>query len=289
MERAAMTFWMLQILNGITFAALLFVLATGLSLIFGLMNIVNLAHGSLYMVGAYVGVFVGMYTGNFILAVLVGGVAVAILGILMYVSLLRRYTENVLAQVLLTLGCLFILGDVALWLWGGDPMAMAKPALFKGPVHLGEIVFPAYRLLVIFIGALVGAFLWWFTERTKYGAIVRAGVDDKEMAEGIGINIPLIMILVFGLGALLAGLAGGIGGAFIGVYPGVDFEILLLAIVVVIIGGLGSLKGALVGALTVGLVDSIGRALFPELSMFLLFAVVVIVLAIRPSGLFGRE
>ena len=284
-----MTFWTLQIVNGIAFGMLLFILASGLSLIFGLMNVVNLAHGSLYLVAAYVGVFVSAYTGNFVLAVLAGVVSSGILGVLMHVSLLRHYTEKVMAQVMITLGCLFILSDVSLWICGGDPMVVRKPMMFESIVRIGEIGFPSYRLLVILIGGVVGLFLWWFQEGTKYGAIVRAGVDDQEMAEAVGMNIPLVMTLVFGLGGLLAGLAGVIGGSFIGVYPGVDFEILLLAIVVVIIGGLGSLRGALIGALLVGIVDGIGRALFPNLSMFLLFFLVVVVLAIKPSGLFGKE
>jgi branched-chain amino acid transport system permease protein len=268
---------------------LLFLLASGLSLIFGLMDIVNLTHGSLYMVGAYAAVFVSAYTRSFVLGILAGVLVAAVVGMIMHVSLFKRYAGNVLAQVMLTLGCLFILSDLALWICGGDPMVVHKPPLFTGAISIGGIMFPAFRLVVIVIGIIVGLFLWWFQEKTKYGAIVRAGVDDEEMAEAVGLNIPLIMTMVFGLGSLLAGLAGGIGGSFIGVYPGVDFEILLLAIVVIIIGGLGSLKGALIGALLVGLVDSVGRALFPNLSMFLLFFIVVLVLTLRPSGLFERE
>ncbi len=275
-------------LNGICFGMLLFVIAAGLSLIFGLMQVINLSHGSFFMVGAYLGVFIAAFTGNFFLAVLVGCVSSGILGIIVHWSLLRRFSSNILAQVLLTLGLLFILSDIALWIWGGEPLLIDKPVLLAGVIHIGHVSFPIYRLFIMLVGAIVGIFLWWFQEGTKYGAIIKAGVDDSEMVETIGINIPLVLTLVFGLGTALAGIAGVLGGPMIGAYPGVDFDVLLLSIAVVIIGGLGSLRGALVGALIVGLVDSIGKALLPEISMFILFAITVAILAIRPGGLFGR-
>jgi branched-chain amino acid transport system permease protein len=283
------TFWILQILNGVSFGMLLFVLAAGLTLIFGLMDIINLAHGSLFMVAAYFGVFFGSYTGNFFLAVLGGGICAAIIGITMHSLFLCHYAKKVLSQVLLTLGFLFIIADLTLWVWGGKPLSVTKPSLFAGTIQMGQISYPCYRLFMVIVGVLIGVFIWWFQERTKYGAIVRAGVDDKEMTEAIGINVPLVMTLVFGLGALLAGIAGVMGGAFIGVYPGVDLEVLLLGIAVVIIGGLGSLRGALVGAIIVGLIDSFGKSLFPEFSLFLLFGVLAVVLSFRPRGLFGRR
>jgi len=282
------TLWIMYGLNGLCFGMLLFVLAAGLSLIFGIMHVINLAHGSLYMVGAYFGVFLAAYTGNFLLAVIGGSVSTAILGMIVHRFLLRRFSGNILAQVLLTLGLLFILSDIALWIWGGEPLLIDKPAFFNGVISIGEVSFPIYRLLIMVVGVLIGGFLWWFQEGTKYGAIIRAGVDDREMVETIGINIPLVMTLVFGLGAILAGVAGVLGGPMIGAYPGVDFDVLLLSIAVVIIGGLGSLRGALVGALIVGFMDSIGKGLFPEISLFILFAVTVAVLAVRPGGLFGR-
>ena len=184
---------------------------------------------------------------------------------------------------------LLIISDLCRWIWGGNPLAIPKPELLSGTIHLGSIVFPVYRLAVIIIGVLILAFLWWFQEKTKYGAIVRAGVDDEEMTQGIGINISLVKTLIFSLGALLAGFAGVIGGPFVGLSVGLDIEILLLAMVVVIIGGMGSLKGALVGALLIGLVDSFGKSLLPEISLFTIFAAMVIVLAIKPGGLFGAK
>ena len=170
---------------------------------------------------------------------------------------------------------------------GRNPLAIPKPEMLQGTIYLGSIVVPLYRLAVIIIGVVILLFLWWFQEKTKYGAIVRAGVDDAEMAQGIGINISLVKTLVFSMGALLAGLAGVIGGPFVGLSVGLDIEILLLAIVVVIIGGMGSLRGALAGALLIGLIDSFGKSLLPELSIFTLFAAMVVVLALKPSGLFG--
>ena len=172
---------------------------------------------------------------------------------------------------------------------GGTPLAIPKPKMLEGVIYLGEIVFPIYRLVVIIIGVFITIFLWWFHEKTKYGAIVRAGVDDEEMTQAIGINISLVKTLIFSMGALLAGFAGVVGGPFVGLSTGLDIEILLLAIVVVIIGGMGSLWGALAGALLIGLVDSFGKSLLPELSIFTIFAAMVIVLAIKPSGLFGTK
>jgi len=285
-----MAFVLTQTINGVVFGMLLFLLAAGLTLMLGTMRIVNLAHGSFYLLGGYIGYSVAQRTHNFFLACLAGLLSIAILGVFIYKTVLeKRFAKETLAQVLLTFGMLLIISDVCRWIWGGNPLAIPKPEILQGTVYLGSIVVPLYRLAVIVIGGLILLFLWWFQERTKYGAIVRAGVDDAEMSQGIGINISLVKTLVFSMGALLAGLAGVIGGPFVGLSVGLDIEILLLAIVVVIIGGMGSLRGALVGALLIGLIDSFGKSLLPELSIFTLFAAMVVVLAIRPSGLFGMK
>jgi branched-chain amino acid transport system permease protein len=284
-----MEFVIIQTINGVVFGMLLFLLAAGLTLILGTMQIVNLAHGSYYLLGGYIGYSIAQQTQSFTLAC-VGGAAVGILGMITYKTILeKRFAREVLAQVLLTFGILLIISDLCRWIWGGNPLAIAKPQLLQGAMHLGNIVFPVYRLAVIIIGVTVLTFLWWFQEKTKYGAIVRAGVDDEEMTQGIGINITLVKTMIFSLGALLAGFAGVIGGPFIGLSVGLDMEILLLAITVVIIGGMGSLKGALIGALLIGLLDSFGKSLFPELSIFTMFAAMVIILAIKPHGLFGAK
>jgi branched-chain amino acid transport system permease protein len=267
---------------------LLFLLAAGLSLVFGLMNIINLAHGSYYMLGAYIGITVYRYSKNFVLAVVGAAIALAILGMLMQRFILRRLYGNHLGQVLLTFGFLFIIADISLLVWGGYAQNMPPLSLFKGGTTIGGITFPTYRLLVIGVGLLVALFLWWFQKRTKMGVAVRAAVDDEEMSQAIGINVPLTTTTVFGISSALAAIGGVIGGPFIGAYPGVDHEVLLLALVVVIIGGLGSLRGAFVGSILVGLLDNFGKALFPELSLFTIFAPMAIILAIRPSGLFGR-
>ncbi len=283
-----MTFWIIQALNGISFGMLLFLLAAGLSLIFGVMKVLNLAHGSFYLLGGYLGLSVLRLTNSFLLAFVAAALGVTALAVLLERSVLRRIYGEELRQALLTFGFLFIIADQALWIWGGNPQTLPKPAAFARSVQIGEIVFPSYRLLVIGVGVAMGVALWWLQERTRLGAMIRAGVDDEEMARGIGVNTPRLFTAVFALGAFLAATGGVMGGALLGVYPGADFEVLLLAFVVIIIGGLGSLKGAFVGGLVVGLIDNFGKALFPELALFTVFAPMAAILAIRPTGLFGR-
>jgi len=283
-----MAFWIIQTLNGLSFSMMLFLIAAGFTLIFGLMKIINIAHGSFYLLSAYIGLTILHRTGNFLLAAIISSISAAVVGIAMQSLFLRRFYMKELQQVLLTFGFVLIIADLCLWVWGGSPLALPKPSTFKGSIWIGSVVFPSYRLFVILIGAIVAVGLWIFQEKTKFGAIVRAGVDDEEMLRGTGINIQVVFIGVFGLGALLAGMGGIIGGPFVGVFPGVDLWILLLALVVVIIGGVGSLKGAFFGSLFVGLIDNFGKALFPELSLFTIFAPMAIILAIRPSGIFGK-
>jgi len=284
-----MTLWAVHALNGISFGVLLFLLAAGLSLIYGLMKILNLTHGSYYLLGGYLGLTVIRMTGSFLLAVVAATLAVALIGILMERFFLRRFHLHELPQTLLTFGFLFIFADLALWIWGGNPQTLPKPAAFEHSVRFGEIVYPSYRLFLIAVGLLVGAALWWFQEGTRVGAMLRAGVDDEEIARGLGINVSLLFTLVFALGAFLAALGGVLGGPIIGVYPGADFEVLLLAFVVVIIGGLGSLKGAFVGGLLVGLMDNFGKAFFPDFALFTVYVPMAVILALRPTGIFGRE
>lgn len=284
-----MDFWIIQTLNGLSFSMLLFLIAAGFTLIFGLMQIINIAHGSFYLLSAYIGLTILRATENFLLATIIAPFAAAVVGIAMQSLFLRRLHMKHLQQVLLTFGFVLIIADLCLWVWGGDSFALPKPSIFKGSIWMGSVVFPSYRLFVILVGVIIAVGLWIFQEKTKFGAIVRAGVDDEEMLRGSGINIQLVFIGVFGLGAFLAGIGGIIGGPFVGIYPGVDLHILLLALVVVVIGGVGSLKGAFVGSLFVGLIDNFGKALFPEISMFTLFAPMAIILAIRPTGIFGKR
>lgn len=283
-------FWTIQLLNGVSFGMLLFLLAAGLSLIFGLMRILNLAHGSFYIVGAYVGLSVVRATDSMLAAAAAALAVVTLLGALMERFVLRRLPRGEeLPQALLTFGVLLIVGDLSLWIWGGTPQTLPKPEALAGSLRAAGLVFPAYRLFVIAVGAVVGTALWTLQERTKIGAALRAAIDDPEIARATGVNVSLLSTAVFGLGAALAALGGIVGGPFVGVYPGADFEILLLAFVVVIIGGLGSLKGALFGGLLVGLLDTFGKALFPGLAMFTIFAPMAVILAVRPTGLFGAR
>jgi branched-chain amino acid transport system permease protein len=284
-----MTFWVLQILNGISFGMLLFLLAAGLSLIYGLLKILNLTHGSFYLLGGYVGLVVVHGTGSFILAVLIGSLAIVLIGVVMERVFLRRFHLQEMPQVLITFGFLFIFSDFAILMWGADPQTMPKPEWFSGSIQLGPFVYPSYRLFIIGFGLVIAALLWWLQDGTRFGAMIRAGVDDEETARAVGINVSLLFTLVFALGAFLAALGGVMGGSIFGVYPGADFEILLLGFVVVIIGGLGSLKGALAGGLLVGLLDNFGKVFFPEFALFTIFAPMVLILALRPTGLFGRE
>lgn len=279
-------FFIIQTLSGVSFAAILFLLTSGLSLIFGVMNIVNVAHGSYYMLGGYIGLTVYDVTGSYFLAILGGGISIGIIGIGMQRFFLRKYVDH-FPQVLMTMGFALIFRDLALLIWGGDPLSFPAPALLQGSVHFGEVVFPIYRLFVILISIVVAIALWLFNEKTSFGAQLRATVDDKEMATGVGINVPLVSALMFGLGAFLAAIGGVVAAPFFGVYAGADFEVLPIAFLVVIIGGMGSLKGAAVGSLLVGLVDNFGKALFPDFSYFTLFLPMAIILAIRPTGLFG--
>ena len=281
-----MDFFIVQSLSGISFAAVLFLLASGLSLIFGVMNIVNVSHGSYYMLGGYIGLTIYRLTGSFVLALLCASLAIAVIGMLMQRFFLRTYVDH-FPQVLMTMGFALIFRDLALMIWGGDPMSFPAPIFLQGSIHMGDIIFPAYRLFVILISAIVAVGLWIFNEKTSFGAQLRATIDNKEMAAGVGVNVPLVSALMFGLGAFLAAFGGVVAAPFFGVYAGADFEVLPLAFLVVIVGGMGSLRGAAVGSILVGLVDNFGKALVPDLSYFTLFLPMAIVIAIKPTGLFG--
>jgi branched-chain amino acid transport system permease protein len=281
-------FWVTQAFNGLSYGALLFLLASGLSLIFGVMRVVNLAHGSYFMLGGYVGLSVMWRTGSYVLALLAGALVLALVGVVMERLFLRRLPGQTLGQVLMTIGFALIFQDVALLIWGGDPYSIRPPAMLAGVVMAGPARFPIYRIFIVVVAVVVGAVLWLVLDRTRVGAMIRAAVDDPEMAQGVGIRVPRISLGVFALGAALAAFGGVVGAGFLGVYPGLDFEILPYAFVVVIVGGLGSLPGAMVGSLLVGLLDNFGKALFPELSYFTLFAPMALILALKPTGLFGR-
>jgi branched-chain amino acid transport system permease protein len=252
------------------------------------MRIINIAHGSYYMLGGYIGLSVMWRAGNFYLAMLVGALSIAFIGLLMERIFLRRYYLQSMPQVLLTMGFALIFRDLAFIIWGGDPFSFPVPKFLEGSMKIGTIIFPTFRAFAVLVAAIVVLCLYLFYERTSLGARLRACVDDSEMAGGMGINVPLVSGSMFALGAGLAAFGGVIGGPFFGIFPGADFDLLPLAFVVVILGGMGSLKGAAVGSILVGLIDTFGKALVPDLSYFTLFAPMAIVLAIKPTGLFGR-
>jgi len=280
----------LQAINGTSIAALLFLLASGFTLSFGLMRVVNMAHGAYYLLGGYIGLSIVEATGSFTLAILGGGASIVVLGYLIDRFLIRYTGENHLAQVLLTVGVAFVIGDVALKIWGGDSLKVPVPVFLRGAIELpGGLVYPTYRFVLIVFGLAVAGALWLLYRKTQIGAVVRAGVDDREQVNATGINIDRLFIMVSALASFLAGMAGVVGGAFLTLYPGAEWEILIVALVVVIVGGLGSLEGAMIGALIVGLLDAYGRWLLPEFSYFVLFGPMAVLLLLRPRGLFGRE
>lgn len=282
-------FWVIQAFNGISYGALLFLLAAGLTLIFGVMRIVNLAHGSYFLLGGYVALSVIWTTGSWLLALPVAALALAGIGMTMERFFLRPLGFDPLRQVLLTIGFAFLFQQAALDIWGGDQIDITPPDMLKESIVVSGLYFPVYRIFMIGMAVVIGLLLWLAMEKTRVGAIVRAAVDDAEMARGVGIDTSRVSMFIFALGAFLAALGGVIGGAFLGVYPGLDFVILPIAFAVVIIGGMGSLAGAAVGSLIVGLADNFGKALFPEISYFTLYAPMVLILALKPTGLFGRE
>jgi branched-chain amino acid transport system permease protein len=283
-----MSNWVIQTLNSLAFGGLLFLLASGFSLIFGLMRIANLSHGAYFMLGAYIGLSVLHAGYPFGVAMLAAGLAVALLGGAIERLIIRRLAGNPLAQVLATLGIAFIIADGCLVLWTGDPQQLPSPQWLQGVFRIENIAFPKYRIAVIGFALFTALALWLLLERTRLGAMIRAGVDDMEMARGVGIPVSRLFTLVFCLGSFLAGVGGVLAGPILSVYPGLDTDMLPLALVVVILGGVGSLAGALVGSFVIGFAYTFGTTLFSDLAYVILFLPMIIVLAIRPRGLFGR-
>ncbi len=281
--------FIIQLLNGLVFSSLLFVLAAGLSLIFGQMNVINLAHGAFYLLGGYIGLSLARYSDSFWLALILAPLLVGGLGLFIEYFFLRRLygSSQHLGQVLFTFGLALIAADLMRWHWGAYVEAIPPPALLAGQIPIFSIQFPVYRLALILFGLALAGLLWFFLERTRLGAIIRAGVSDARMVSGLGINIQLVFAGVFALGTALAAMAGVTGAPILNLYPGLDFEILILTLVVVVVGGLGTLRGAFFGSLLIGMAATFGKALWPEFSLFLIFAVMALVLVIRPSGLFG--
>ncbi|HEY0393544.1 MAG TPA: branched-chain amino acid ABC transporter permease [Candidatus Elarobacter sp.] len=282
-------FYIQNALGGLAYGSLLFLIASGLTLIFGLMRIINLAQTAFYLLGAYVGLALVSHGTNFWLASIAGGAVTMVLGLAVYSAFLHRYHADPLTSLLLTLGFALIMDDGVLAIWGGDPHSIAPPAMLAGSLQFGALVFPVYWLAVIVISFVVAGLLFVLLQRTKLGMMIRASVDDEEMARGVGVDVNRAFFVVFAIGAFVAGLGGLLGGPITSAYPGLDGELTPLAFAVVIVGGMGSLSGALVGSLLIGLVNAFGKALFPELSYFTIFVPVALIMAFRPQGLFGRQ
>ena len=284
-----MSVWLLLAINSVTLGGLLFLLSAGFSLIFGLMKIPNLTHGSFFMLGAYLATSLIAHGFGFWTAAVAAGLLVAVLGGLVERLILRRLAGAELAQVLVTLGLSFMIADVCLMVWTGDPIRVDTPPALRGATLVLGLGFPLYRLAVSLVAVLFAAALWLLLDRTRLGAMIRAGVDDAAMARVVGIRVSRLFTVVFCLGAWLAGFAGVIGGPILSVYPGLDQEMLPLALVVVILGGSGSLVGSLVGSFVVGFLYNFGQAMLPELAYVVLFLPMLLVLVVRPQGLFGRQ
>lgn len=263
-------------------------MSAGLSLIFGLMNVVNLAHGSFFMIGSFTAFTLAQWSGSFWFALAVGWVpAVAAAVIMERVFIRPLYSRNHLDQVLLTFGFIFVFGDICKYFWGPEIRNIAPPELLEGAITVAGIVLPKYRLFLVLFGATIAVLLWLFLERSRIGAMVRAGVDDAATASGIGINVPFLFGCIFALGAALAAMGGIVAGPILGTYLGMDIEILIPAFIVTVVGGMGSLRGALVAGLLVGAIDTFGKAYFPDYALFLIYLLMVVVLLTRPQGLFG--
>ena len=283
-----MEFFIAQLLNGLVYGVLLFLMAAGLSLIFGLMNVVSLAHGSFFMLGAFFGLSIARFTGSFWWALVLAPIPAAALGIIMEFLFMRPlYRRGHMDQVLLTFGFTFVFFDLVQAVWGRVIVRLPAPEALQGTTQIGLGVFSTYRLFLIGFGFAIALLMWLFLERSRLGAMVRAGVDDAAMAAGLGGNVPALFTSLFGAGVALAALGGVAAGPVLGLYPGMDTEILIPAFIVIVIGGMGSLRGAFIGSLLIGEIDTFGKAYFPSLALFLIYVVMALVLLVRPQGLFG--
>jgi branched-chain amino acid transport system permease protein len=288
------------VLNGITLGGLYFLVASGFTLIFGLMRNVNLAHGSLYLFGGYMGFKTVAWTGSWLFSFVVAFVAAALLGIILQYIVFRRMEGQDLRQTLVTIGISIVLADLMLWIFGGDFYQIQTPDWLVGPAQMpfvtavkssGEAVYMTYpivRLAIFAASVVIGLAMWLVLNRSKIGMIIRAGVDDKDMLSAMGVPIQLVFLLVFAFGAGLAGMAGVVGGTFQSISPGEDTRFLLASLVVVIVGGMGSIPGAALGALLIGLAEQLGSVYAPTYAVVLTFLIMVVVLAIRPQGLLAR-
>jgi len=285
-----MSLFIEQTLNGVQFGVMLFLMAAGLTLVFGIMNLINLAHGSIYMAGAFFGATLFKLTGSFTLAIVLAVLASALVGaIIEWVVLRHFYARGHLAQVLVTFGLILISNDMVRLVWGGLPLPLSPPRSLAGSVHLfGDIYYPTFRLLVLSVGSAVALGLYLMVSHTRIGMWIRAGASNRPMASALGVDVQLLFLLVFSLGAALAGLAGMMAAPLTAVQMGMGEPILILALVVTVVGGIGSIRGALVAAIVIGIGDTFGRIFLPQaLGSMVIFMLMAAILALRPKGLFS--
>ncbi|TFZ02538.1 branched-chain amino acid ABC transporter permease [Ramlibacter henchirensis] len=282
--------FLVTLLNGLTLGALYFIVASGFTLVFGLMRNVNLAHGSLYLVGGYIGFIVAERTGFWILAVAAGFAAAALAGLLLQVLVLRHMQGQDLRQTMVTIGLSVVVADLLIWIFTAQVHQMEAPSLLQGPIRGIPIInaYSAYRLALLGMGIGIGFGLWWLLNRTRVGMMIRAGVDDRAMLSAAGVNVNLVFAITFALGAGLAGLGGVIGAVELSMVPGEDTRLLLASLIVVIVGGMGSVTGAGIGAAILGLAETYGLAYAPTYSVVFTFLILILVLAFRPRGILGK-
>jgi branched-chain amino acid transport system permease protein len=283
--------YLVTMLNGLTLASLYFIVASGFTLVFGLMRNVNLAHGSLYLLGGYIGFTIAEQTGWWLLAVAGGFLAAAVAGLLIQVLLLRHMQGQELRQTMVTIGLSIVIADILLWVFTGQVHQMEAPEWLQGPIRDIPIIraYSAYRLSLLGFGIAIGVFLWWLLNRTRVGAMIRAGVDDRAMLAAAGVNVNLVFAVTFMLGAGLAGFGGVIGAVELSMVPGEDTRLLLASLIVVIVGGMGSVVGAAIGAVILGLAETYGLAYAPTYSVVFTFVILILVLAFRPRGIMGKS
>jgi len=278
------------ILGGVSYGFVLFLIATGLSLVLGLMGIVNVSHGALFMTGAYMGLTVAKLTGSLIIGILAGAILAGIVSLIIERLFLCQLYKQELEQILVTFGFVYIITNLHLWIYGAWPKSAFVPSILSGSMTIGRFGFPVHRLAVIMMGGALCVGLWWLQEKTKIGARIRAGMDDAEMVSGLGINLRPINIGAFCLGAILAGFAGVVGAPVLGgVNLNTGTDIFFVAIAVCIVGGVGSVQGALVGAVLIGIATTLVSTYFPVLAMFVMYILMVLILIFKPSGLLGRK
>jgi branched-chain amino acid transport system permease protein len=282
--------FLITLLNGLTLASLYFIVAAGFTLVFGLMRNVNLAHGSLYLLGGYLGFFTAQYTGSWLLALAVGFAVAALVGLAMQVSIFRFMQGQDLRQTMVTIGLSIVIADLLMWAIGAQVHQLEPPSWLNGPLRGLPIIkaYSSYRLALLPIGIAIGVALWLFLNRTRVGMMIRAGVDDRAMLAASGVNVNLVFAVTFAIGAGLAGLGGVIGAVELSMAPGEDTRLLLASLIVVIVGGMGSVVGAALGATILGLAETYGLAYAPTYSVVFTFVILVLVLAFRPRGILGR-